>query len=82
MTNRGYVAWHNECGAIRFGRVIEWHGREVWTECGDAVAQGALVAGAGTLRDLAEQVDKHRAECVTCALASEALRVMCSRVAS
>lgn len=74
--NARYVAWHNEVGSRRFGRVIGCAAGRFFLWNGVTVQAHEVFAGADTLRDLEAKVDKHAASCERCALATEALRLM------
>jgi hypothetical protein len=74
-----WMAWHNECGAIRFGRVVRVAPGRVYTSTGEAVLNRDQVACAPTVETLEEQVCKHRKACHVCALAEEAMQVLVRR---
>jgi len=73
--NPHYIAYHNENGACRFGRVISASPDRFLLLGGTMVQAGEVFARADTLAALSDMVDEHRATCERCALATEALRI-------
>lgn len=71
-----YVAYHNECGARRFGRVIGSARGRFFLWNGITVHATEVFAGADSLAALEAQVETHAKTCERCALATEALRLM------
>lgn len=80
----GWVAWHNEFGARRFGRVVGHGPGVVYAEQGsgklELIAGKDLIAGAATLAKLDAEVQAHAETCHICKMASEALRLALQKV--